>query len=307
MRAEVVSKKIVASGVFELEFSLENKESVVWEPGAHVDIHLSNGLIRQFSLMEGLIDPKNFRIAVQLVVNGRGGSKFIFEKVELGHRLLISRPRNHFHFGLCKTVSFIAAGIGITPIVPMMKVAQENNIEWRLHFLGKNKEQIPYSEELKSLYPGRVNLYFSQSGNRFSVTDFSKEISHDHQIYACGPETLMTELDEKFGNSSNFHSERFSPKIENFQPNRAFEVIAEKSKVRFKVDADESILVAADFEGIPVEGDCLEGTCGACVTRVIKGDVEHRDSILSNFERSSSKQMMICVSRSLGETICLDL
>lgn len=305
--AEVVTKNKVASDVLEFELALENKQLADWEPGAHIDIHLANGLIRQYSLMEGHIDPNNWRIAVQLVVPGRGGSQFIFNEVELGQHLLVSNPRNHFQFEINDKISFIAAGIGITPIVPMIKMANEHNLDWKLHYLGKNEDLIPYNKELKFLYPDRVHLYFSQSGNRFSVTEFSKGISSEEHVYACGPEQLMSELDQQFGNSSNFHSERFKAKSENFLPNKSFEVIAEKSQVTFVVDAEESILVAADFEGVPVEGDCLEGTCGACVTRVIEGEVEHRDSILSNVERNASNQMMICVSRALGKTIRLDL
>lgn len=305
--ARVTSRRQVADGVVELELIGEREPLPSWEPGAHADVHLPNGMVRQYSLMPGKADPMAWRIAVLVESEGRGGSKYLGEKASEGMILSVGEPRNHFTVDLAPRFDFIGGGIGVTPLLSMIAFAEEAGTEWELHYLGRSRSHLAYVGELLERYPDRVTLHLADEGTRIDLNAHLAALPLDTDVYSCGPERLLDALEASLGDSDRLHVERFSPKPQEFLPNRAFTVVAARSGVEFDVPEDESILVAADFEGIEVEGDCLEGTCGSCETQIIDGEIEHRDSILTPRQRRDGACMMICVSRAISDRIVLDL
>ena len=307
---KVVHKSHPVNGVVELEFVLGDGGTLPnWEPGAHVDIKLDNSLSRQYSLMRGKLSPQNWRIAVLVDEFGRGGSTYLNNSVEVGSELVSVGPRNHFPLVVASEYLFIAGGIGITPLIPMIETAEASGIDWNLNYLGKSIDSMVYADELISKYEHKVTLFPKAQGRIYSVDEVLSHLQNNVHVYACGPERLIGAIEDSMAhNINNLHVERFQPReIVLSEPDKQFTVYCMKSDVELVVPADESILMAADFEGIDIPGDCMEGTCGSCETRVIEGEVDHRDSVLSAQARAEGDTMMICISRAKGNRLVIDL
>ncbi len=272
-----------------------------FEPGAHIDLRLGAEMIRQYSLV-GLADHSDsWRVAVLVDSGGRGGSTLISESLVVGETIDVSGPRNHFALESAPSYRFIAGGIGVTPLIAMCRQAEANGADWSLAYLGRRRESMAYLDELVAEFGRKVDVFVSAEGRRYDVAATLAEVTDQTLVYCCGPERLMDAVEDTMregGRVMSLRLERFEPKpIAAGALNEEFVVYATKSDVEFVVPEDESILVAADFEGVVVPGDCLEGTCGSCETRVLSGEVEHRDSILNFKAQAESATMMICVSR----------
>ena len=188
-------------------------------------------------------------------------------------------------------------------------VAETASIPWRLFYLGRSEKTMAYVTELLSKFGEKVVIVTKDSGQRLDVAQEITSAGPEVHVYCCGPERLMVAVEEALGESqiSRCHVERFHPRaVESHEPDVDIEVYCQKSDVELIVPADESILMTLDFAGVEIEGDCMEGTCGSCETRVISGTVEHRDSILSADAQKNGDTMMICVSRARGRLV-LDL
>lgn len=271
------------------------------EPGAHIDLRLRADMIRQYSLVQLADASDTWRVAVLVDPNGRGGSVLINESLAVGATIDVSGPRNHFTLEQSPSYRFIAGGIGVTPLIAMCRQADADGADWSLAYLGHRRDAMAYRDELVEESGAKVHIFVSTEGNRYDVAAALAELTDKTLVYCCGPERLLVDVEETIkaaGLIANVHLERFEPKpIAGDVHNEEFVVYAAKSDVEFVVPEDESILMAADFEGVVVPGDCLEGTCGSCETRVLSGEVEHRDSILNFQAQAESATMMICVSR----------
>jgi ferredoxin-NADP reductase len=205
---------------------------------------------------------------------------------------------------------FVAGGIGVTPLVRMIEQVESAGKPWKLAYLGRSRESMTYLDELLRQFPDHVQVFVKAEGQRFDVPNAIATLSSDVHIYSCGPERLLVALEEAVSddNPSRIHVERFHPReVTLAEPPQSFTVYCQKSDIEIDVDVDETILMAADFAGVNIQGDCMEGTCGACETRVIEGEVDHRDSVLSPQARSDGDTMMICISRARGTRLVLDL
>jgi len=305
----VLRRREVAKDLIELEFESSSSEPLgTWTAGSHISLRLGNGLSRQYSLMRGIESKSNWRIGVLVETGGRGGSLFIKENLFEGSIVKSSAPQNHFELENSKTYSFIAGGVGITPILEMIAVAEANGAAWVLHYLGRSKESMAYYDELCAEFPTNVKTFVADENRRFDVENFVEALEPESLTYVCGPEKLLVALEKSFGDNDSLRWERFHPKEESStKVNFSFEVHCAISNIDLVVDADESIFMAADAAGIELEGDCLEGTCGSCETRVISGEIDHRDSVRSWQANEEHCSMMICVSRSLNGPITLEL
>ena len=271
-----------------------------WQPGAHIDLRLGADLIRQYSLVKPRTSSSAWVVAVLVEQDGRGGSKLIEKNLRVGTLVKASGPRNHFPLVAAESYLFVAGGIGITPMLAMCRAADAAGVPWRLAYLGKDRTTMAYLGELEEEFPDRLEVYAASHGGRFDVERNLAELPGTTHVYCCGPDRLMNAVEMGMSEperSPFVHLEHFRPREDEVSENVEFTVYAAASDIEFIVPADESILMAADFEGVIVPGDCLEGTCGSCETRVLLGEVEHRDSILSPQDRQSSRTMMICVSR----------
>lgn len=299
---KVVSRQQLADSVIELELAdPEGGALPTPEPGSHIDLRLGAELVRQYSLVETRDGGSTWRIAVLVDPAGRGGSALISHTLVEHQTVDVSGPRNNFVFENAPAYRFIAGGIGVTPLVAMCRRAEASGADWTLSYLGRARQTMAYLDDLIAEFGEKVQPFISGEGNRFNVASAMADMSDDTLLYCCGPEKLLADVERTAQDTNRIERirvERFVPKpLSGDIKNEEFVVYAAKSGVEFVVPEDESILVAADFEGVVVPGDCLEGTCGSCETRVLSGDVEHRDSILGLAARATSETMMICVSR----------
>lgn len=283
-----------------------------WDPGAHIDLRLGRDMIRQYSLVPAPSgEAGRWTVAVLVEEDGRGGSKLIAHDLHVGTVVQTSGPRNHFAFEPGQTYLFIAGGIGISPLISMCRAAEAGGAQWRLAYLGRSRGSMAYVTDLEAEFPGHVDVYAADEGRRLDVDGEIAALAPDTHVYCCGPDRLMNAVEDAMSGPERLpyvHLEHFHPKDAlDESENEEFTVYAAASDIEFIVPSDESILMAADFAGVAVPGDCLEGTCGSCETRVLLGQIQHRDSILSPLQRRESASMMICVSRAAAGCQRLEL
>ncbi|MGW8483361.1 PDR/VanB family oxidoreductase [Microbacterium sp. NPDC055903] len=281
----------------------------VWTPGAHIDLRFANGVERQYSLCSDPDDRSVWRVAVLAESPSRGGSRYVHQTLRVGDIASASAPINHFELAPAAEYLFIAGGIGITPILPMLGEATRRGVPWRLAYLGTTGERMAF-RSAPQLAAGRTLLVPGDSGPRLDLGSWIGALSAETGVYACGPERLLDALEDLSADwpRGALHVERFQARsFGESQGAESFEVVASRSDLVVTVDRGCSILEMLENAGIGVPSSCLEGVCGTCETAVVDGAPEHRDSILTPDERESNETMMICVSRSLGDRLVLDI
>ncbi|HVV12983.1 PDR/VanB family oxidoreductase [Amycolatopsis sp.] len=305
----VARKEILAEGVVRLTLRDPSGAPLpAWEPGAHVDLVPRPDLVRQYSLCGDPADRSALTVAVLREQHGRGGSRYVHDELSEGDRLRIRGPRNHFALAEARRYLFIAGGIGITPIVPMLAAAEARGADWRLVYGGRTRASMAFREELCTAYGDRVSVWPQDEMGLLDLDGLLAEPRTDTAVYCCGPEPLLAAVEERCGAwpPGALHVERFSPK-ESAAPNGSFEVELAQSGRVVKVPENMSILQAIEDAGVTVLSSCREGTCGTCETSVLEGVPEHRDSLLTDEERAANDTMMICVSRCAAGRLVLDL
>lgn len=276
-----------------------------WQPGAHLDVHVSDAggaFVRQYSLCSDPADLSRYRIGVLREVAGRGGSAAVHETLAEGATVTVSWPRNNFRLVPAKSYVFIAGGIGITPILGMVREADRAGSDWRLIYGGRTRKSMAFLDELAA-FGDRVMLVPQDVHGHLDLPGLFGAVRADTLVYACGPEPLLRAVEENTAHwpKDTLRVERFAPKeIEKPETENAFEVEFALSGRTVQIAPDQSILDAAEQAGLPVISSCREGTCGTCETPVITGEIDHRDSVLSASEQEAGRTMMICVSRAQG-------
>ncbi len=299
LRLRVAARETVAEGVVQLR--LEGADLPRWEPGAHIDLVLPSGLVRQYSLCGDPADTSSYTVATRLVVDGRGGSREVHEQVWEGTELEVRGPRNRFPLIDAPSYVFVVGGIGITPVLPMLRALPEG-ADWRLVYAGRTPDSMPFLEELAEFGADRVTV---MSGRRPELDALLAELPEGAVVYCCGPEGLMAAVTERF---PDVRLERFAPRAQlggGTRGDTAFEVELRRSGRTLTVPADSTVLAAVRAELPDTLYSCEQGFCGTCQQRVVEGEVEHRDELLTDAERDDS--MLICVSRARGERIVLDM
>ncbi|MDQ0906274.1 ferredoxin-NADP reductase [Streptomyces canus] len=276
-----------------------------WEPGAHIDVVLGPGLERQYSLCGDPADRTAWRIAVLREPAGRGGSAHVHEQLEPGDKVRVRGPRNHFALRPAPRYLFIAGGIGITPILPMLAAAEAEGAEWTLLYGGRTRESMAFTEEL-SRYGDRVTVAPQDQTGLLDLASVLDGVPEGTLVYCCGPGPLLDAVEERCP-AGLLHVERFTPKEQPAAENTQFEVELAQTGTTVTVAPDVSVLDAVRASGVEVLFSCTEGTCGTCETDVLDGTPDHRDSVLTDEEREAGETMMICVSRCRGKKLVLDL
>ncbi|MEW2506620.1 PDR/VanB family oxidoreductase [Amycolatopsis sp. NPDC047767] len=274
-----------------------------WEPGAHVDLVLGPDLVRQYSLCGDPADRSVLQVAVLHEPAGRGGSAHV-HGLTGGERLRVRGPRNHFALVPSPRYLFVAGGIGITPLVPMLAAAEAAGAEWHLLYGGRTRATMAFAAELRERYGDRVELV-PQDERGLLDLDAALAAAPGAAVYCCGPEPLLAAVEQRCA-PDLLHLERFTA-LPDTGPRDAFEVELAQSGRTVQVPADRSILQVLEESGVPVLSSCQEGTCGTCETGVLDGVPDHRDSVLTGPEREAGDVMMICVSRCAGARLVLDL
>lgn len=286
-----------------------NMELPQWSPGAHISVILPNKEERQYSLCGDTEIRNKWRIAVKRLQDGKGGSQFIFQYGVSGAHLKIRDPINTFILRPSEKYLFIAGGIGITPILPMLKAVEAKEKEWKLLYLGKHREMMPFVDELGK-YGEKVIIHESKIAGRFIVSTINDIADKQTEIYCCGPIGLMDAIEAQnclLKANWQYHFERFAPKEKAYRPNQAFLVKIASTGQIIEVDKTETIAEALERNGVEVLTSCREGTCGTCLTSVLEGIPEHRDSVLTDEEKNSNELIMVCCSRALSASLTLDL
>lgn len=276
-----------------------------WRPGAHLDVFLPSGRLRQYSLCGDPGDAHRYRIAVRRTDGGNGGSREVHDELREGDVLRVRGPRNAFRLVDAPSYLFVAGGIGVTPILPMVKVAARRGVPWRMVYLGRSRASMPFLAELEACPGGHLEVHCDQDDGFADVAALLGELRGD--TYVCGPPALMDtarQLMRAVDPLAPVFAERFSaaPVL----GGAPFEVELARSGRIVSVAAGEPALTAIRRELPGVVYSCQQGFCRACKCRVLDGDVEHRDNgTLLDAERAD--HMLICVSRAAGDRLVLDL
>ncbi|BDZ63805.1 PDR/VanB family oxidoreductase [Agromyces mangrovi Wang et al. 2018] len=279
-----------------------------WRPGAHVDLLASDDLVRQYSLCGDPADDGAWRIAVLREEDGRGGSAWAHEHLVDGAAVRARGPWNHFAMTDAPAYRFIAGGIGITPLLPMLAAAEASGTPWTLDYCGRSASGLAFLDELAG-FGERVRVHASDAAGRMDLATVAPEPGE--LVFACGPHGLLDELEARSASwaPGTLHVERFEAR-EQGEPvlHESFEVELAASGVTVTVPPERSILDVIEEETDAfVISSCREGTCGTCETPVLEGEVDHRDSILTHEEQGANDRMMICCSRSACPKLVLDL
>lgn len=282
------------------------------EPGAHIDVHLPGGLLRQYSLWQWDPQGRWGSVAVKREDTGRGGSKAM-HALDTGTTVTLTGPRNNFPLLPDAPHSLlIAGGIGATPIYAMAAKLAADGRAQHVYYLTRSSAHAGFASAFSGLGLGDdfVSHYDDRDGVMSFAAVFDKAPTGAH-VYVCGPEPLLQAvLSAAEGRipSDRVHFERFSADASALAgPSDSFVVELAQSGKSFTIPADMSILEVLKDNGIPVDFGCSEGVCGACILDVLEGDIDHRDSILSEEEQEENSLMCICVSRAKGSKLVLDI
>jgi vanillate O-demethylase ferredoxin subunit len=286
------------------------------DPGAHVDVHLSNGQMRSYSLSNGENDDGIYRLTIARDVRSRGGSVFIHDQLRAGETLEISAPRNNFILDEGAPLSvFFAGGIGITPFIPMLRRLNKLGRPWRLYYSVRTRGRAALLRELLTFEKagaGEVIVNFDEEpgGKMLDLASLIDALARDTHLYCCGPigmlDAFRAAAKEAGFEDARVHYEYFSSNVVNAKVG-GFTVALEKSGREFLIQEGKSILDTIIDAGIDAPFSCQEGICGACETRVVSGVPDHRDMVLSDKEKAAGKTMMICCSGSKTDRLVLDM
>lgn len=279
-------------------------------PGAHLELLVSGCMPRHYSLLNSPHERDRYVIAVGLVEQSRGGSQFMHEQLRVGDTVASSLVRNHFALDEnLQRYCFVAGGIGITPVMAMVRWCQAHGKDWRLVYCARNKQRAAFYETLRELAPERVTMHLSdEAGFRLDTALLFGSLHDDEHLYACAPVPLLDALQAAAGaQSERLHVERFNAPAQNVTENKGFTLHLRRRQRSLWVAPEHSILEVLEAHDIHLPFSCRSGICGSCETAVCEGQPDHRDLILSDADKASGSSLMVCVSRALGESLALDL
>jgi ferredoxin-NADP reductase len=303
LRVRVTEVRTEADDVAGLRLEpIAGRHLPAWQPGAHLDVELPSGRLRQYSLCGDPAQRDHYRIAVRRIARGGGGSLEMHARV-VGDELTLRGPRNAFPFIGVDRYLFVAGGIGITPIRPMLRAAVQQGADWRLVYTGRSRRSMPFLGDIAALDPERVHLWPDDEYGRPDSAKIIELAPTGAALYACGPPPMIESL--RAGPAArvgSLHYERFSPPpVIGGAP---FEVVLARSGHVVPVGSAQTALAAIRNVRPDVAYSCRQGFCGTCPVSLLGGDVEHRDRCLTPGERAT--RMAICVSRGSGR-VTLDL
>ena len=314
MQVKIARKFPVAADI--CGFELVHCEGMPLPPfsaGAHIDIHLPHGLVRQYSLCNSPQESHRYVIAVLREVNSRGGS-VAMHALEEGGLLEISEPKNHFPLHAeARHSLLLAGGIGITPIASMAEALDHAGASFELHYCTRSAERTAFRDRYSELrFAGRAHLYFDDARDRGGVRldSILARPAPDTHLYVCGPAGFIATVIETAKaagwDDANVHREFFGAAAGQ-TGGGAFQVKVSSTGRVIDVAPDTTVVAALAQAGVEVATSCEQGVCGTCLTRVLSGEPEHRDAYLTDEERASNDQFLPCCSRSRSPLLVLDL
>lgn len=310
IEVKVQQARALARDILLLDLQAANGQSLPGAAGgAHIDLQLPNGLVRQYSLVNatGQARMASYQVAVGLDAHSRGGSRWIHEKLKPGASLRVGEPRNLFALDPAhRKILLVAGGIGITPLYAMAQVAAQQGLDWQLVACARSIGRIALAEELLALGADRVRLHGDlESGGPLDLAAVLREQDWDG-VYACGPQGMLKALDDLTAGwpAGRYRSEQFKAEAADPAGNRPFQLVLAQSGLSTDVQPDESVLDSMERLGVAHPYACREGLCGSCEVGLCDGQPEHRDHVLDPSQHAL--RFIPCVSRCQGETLTLD-
>jgi ferredoxin-NADP reductase len=305
-RLRVDAKEVLTEHVVELRLVSDEVDLPLAEPGAHVHLTLRNGITRQYSIVPS---PSlgEWCVAVLREKEGRGGSAFIHDELDVGDFVEAGEPRSQFRLQDASEYLFLAGGIGITPFVSMIEEAERRRRPWNLVYTGRSAQTMAYAAALQDRFGDRVVIHETAGRERLDCAGVIA--AHPGaEVYCCGPISYIDEVKRTSGEVGRaVHVEHFHSEAGLTEADGPFEVELVNSGLTLTVPADRTALDVVDDAGIFVLSSCREGTCGTCETPVLSGEIDHRDVVLSEDEKAANACMMLCVSRAAPGTSCIRL
>jgi ferredoxin-NADP reductase len=300
-----------AQGVLSLELrAVDGSLLPDWTPGAHIEIELAEGIVRQYSLCSSPNKNESWRIAVLREPASRGGSKLIHESIRPGHVVSARGPRNNFALVDADRYLFVAGGIGITPILPMVQDVAKRRTPWTLVYGGRTLKSMAFVDELSEIPGGDLHIVPEDEYGLLDLDHFLGDPCADTAVYCCGPGPLIDAVEHRCNSwpPGALHLERFTPReVSSSSPDGEFDVQLAQSGKCLRVSADRTLLEVLEDAGYEIDNSCRAGICGTCELGVADGIPEHNDDVLTDVERESNQVILPCVSRSKSAVLVLEL
>ncbi len=312
VRVVVARKRTVGEGIVSFELQPVDGLLPTFQPGAHIDAHLPNGLIRQYSLVNGPGEQGRYVIGVKLEPSSRGGSSCLHDLVREGDVLAVSEPRNNFPLRRDSFATvLIAGGIGVTPLLSMAQALAASSLEFALHYFAQSSNHVAFPDILNAL-GDRVTFHFglSPTATGDALTTLLAEPREGYNVYICGPgpmlDTARATAAAAGWSDRAIHFEYFKNTTP-LDTSSTFEVELARSAISLAVPPGSSIMEVLRANGVGVPSSCEQGACGTCVVTVLAGEPDHQDVYLNDSERRAGVRMAICVSRSRTPRLVLDI
>ncbi|MBS4729957.1 oxidoreductase [Mycobacterium sp. SM1] len=302
--AVVTKRQVLAPDVVAL--TLADPDGAVlpsWTPGAHIDVRLPSGRRRQYSLCGPPGRRTDYRIAVRRIADGGGGSIEMHDTVDVGHTLVFEGPRNAFYLVTDEhDVLFVIGGIGVTPILPMIRLAQQHGIRWRAVYAGRSRDYMPLLDEVLAVAPDRVTVWADDERGRIpTAADLLAGAGPTTAVYVCGPAGMLEAVRAARDQHADapLHYERFAPPpVIDGAP---FELVLARSRRVLAVPPNRSALAVMLDHNPATPYSCRQGFCGTCKVKVLAGDVDRRGRTTEGDD-----EMLVCVSRAKGHRVVID-
>ncbi|MFJ8494894.1 cytochrome P450 [Streptomyces sp. NPDC094038] len=312
----VTEVRAASEGVVAVDLALpDGADLPSWRPGAHIELRLPSGRLRHYSLCGEPADAATWRIGVLHEPAGRGGSAELLELARPGATFAVRGPRNHFSLVDAPSYLFVAGGIGVTPILAMVREAAARGTPFSVVYGGRTRATMAFADELTAVAGDALTLLPQDEAGLPDLPRLLGGLDRDTAVYACGPAPMLAAIERecaRLGLTGRLHLERFTAGDDletafDSAANRPFEVRLARTGGTLTVPADRRLIEVVRDAVSGLSYDCEKGYCGACETRVLAGTPEHRDSVLSEEEREAGRTMMICVGRCQGDRLVLDL
>jgi vanillate O-demethylase ferredoxin subunit len=315
LRVHVVRKTQEAQDIASFELAAADGEPLPpFSAGAHVDVELRPGLVRQYSLCNDPAERHRYVIAVLRDPKSRGGSQAMHDNIREGDTISIGVPKNHFPLAPAGRYLLLAGGIGITPILCMADRLARIDAAFTMHYCARSPERMAFRERIAGApFAGRVHLHFDSDADRrrFDIDATLRDLTPDTHLYVCGPSGF---IDAVTGTAraqgwadERVHREYFGAAAQDTSGDVPFDVRIASSGQVLNVPAGKSVIQVLQESGIEVPVSCEQGVCGTCVTRVLDGVPDHRDSYFTDDERAANDQFTPCCSRARTSSLVLDL
>ena len=295
----------------------EGRELPPFTSGAHIDVHLAGGNVRQYSLCNDPHDRRRYVIAILKDASGKGGSTTLHETLHVQDIITISRPRNNFELAdNARKFILLAGGIGVTPLKSMAHRLERAGVDYELHYCAREPQSAAFKEELEALaHNGHVYFHFDggDPSRGLDLKSLLRQPGQDTHVYYCGPPGFMKACADAASHwpKGTVHFEHFKAPISAADgaapsvPSGSFMVVLASSGRQITVGPDESLSDALNKAGVPVETSCQSGLCATCKVRYLTGTVQHNDFILS--DEDQTEYLTSCISRATSEVLTLDL